>query len=553
MESPHLSARTCEIDLEVPPVDTAADVLQEWNESNNWNAYGHGHTNSTLQSYPADSPPNKRPIPSYQASYGPSNLDRAKVGDLRSVRDMDQQMHSSEELLAGSLVVTEESTVFETDSTLITCIKVQRLRLAKKKYIRSDRERKERETYLQEIEILKLLNKKPHWHVILLLHHYEIPSPRGCGCLILFPLAQTTLKAFLSQPPNAERKKLIGPWIGCLASGLAHIHAQRVKHKDIKPANILIYGTNPVIADMGISHRFDDISKSSGWTANTLAYAAPEVYHQKVRGRRQDVWSMLCCYIEVLAFLKDMDSNTFHELMGGREYIFNYKFVVNWLNSLKPEVVDEEEAALVQLLLDSFKMAPEERPYAHNLAKQIQAICKQHPYKYIGECCVLDDTVNSSLCLDRAVPEIASSLPNSESFERGSLLEFVASTSLSLREMDIPEAYQSLSRLYLQVFNKTIRSIRSAEREFLFNIAPKYCKDSKIYLSLSNGFIKSLSLAIDSGAYISYLYDIPLGEHNDPYTTKYFETLVGELENHYMTYTGTELKMNGHPKPSSAL
>ncbi|KAF4630622.1 hypothetical protein G7Y89_g7517 [Cudoniella acicularis] len=533
MENPHSLARTCGIDSRLPSTDTADDILQDRNESDSGNTCGQGHTNSTLQSYPAESPGNKRPIPPCLASYAPSNLDRAKVDELRQVLDVDQQMHGTGEELADSLVVTEESKVSENRRTVVNRVKVRGLWLAKKIYKNSDREQVEREIYLQEVEILKLLIRKPHWHVILLLHHYE--DPRGRGCLILSPLAQTTLEAFLSQHPNQERKVLVGPWISCLASGLAHIHAQRVKHKDIKPSNILIHGTNPVIADMGISHGFDIDSKSSGLSAGSVAYIAPEVFKEQVRGRRQDVWSMLCCYMEILAFLKDMDRGTFRKSIGPI-YFCGYDFVVGWLNTLKPGAVDEEELAFVQLLLDSFKRDPEERPYALHLAKQIQAICKQRPYKYIGECCVLDDTVNISSNLEHAVAGTASILPNPEDLEQGSLLHFFASTPLSFSKRDFPEAYLSLNTLYRQVSSRAICSIRSAERKFLLTIVPKYSKDGKTYLSLSNGFIESLSQAIESGAYISCLYDIPLGEHNDPYTTKYFEILVGEISNRYMTY-----------------
>jgi serine/threonine protein kinase len=431
---------------------------------------GQGLTNSTLQSYPAESPRNKRPIPSSPTSYASSNLDQAKVNELRQVLHVDQQMHGTEELLTDSLVITEESKVSENNRTVVKRVKVRGHWLAKKIYKHSDREQGEREIYLQEVEVLKLLLRKPHWHVILLLRHFE--DPRGRGCLILSPLAQTTLEAFLSQSPSQERKTLVGPWIGCLASGLAHIHSQRVKHKDIKPSNILIHGTNPVIADMGISHRFENDSKSSGRSAGSFAYEAPEVIEEQVRGRRQDVWSLLCCYMEILAFLKDVDRRAFHKSVGGRIYFHRYDSVVAWLNSLKPHAVDEEELAFVQLLLDSFKRDPEERPYALDLAEQIQAICKQRPHKYIGECCVLDDIVNISSNLEHAIAGTVHTLPSPEDLEQGSLLHFVASMSLSLGESNILEAYPSLNTLYRQVSSGKISSIRSAERKFLLTIAP---------------------------------------------------------------------------------
>ena len=170
------------------------------------------------------------------------------------------------------------------------------------------------------------------------------------------------------------------------------IHAQRVKHKDIKPSNILIHGTNPVIADMGISHGFDNDSKSSGPSAGSRTCRALEIIEQ-----------------------------------------------------------------------------PEERPYARYLA---EAICKQRPYKYIGECCVLNDTVNTSSTLNNAVDATSSALPNPEDLEKGSLLHFVASTALSLGKSDIPEACPSLDTLYRQVSNRAICSVRSAEKKFLLIIAP---------------------------------------------------------------------------------
>jgi serine/threonine protein kinase len=429
-----------------------------------------GHTNSTLQSYPAGSPKNQRLIAPTPASLAPSQFDRTKVEKLRQVLDVDQLLQGTGEELTDSSIVTEESTVSENLSTMVNRVKVRGLWLAKKIYKHLHIEQGQYEMYLQEVKILKLLTRKPHWHVILLLRHYTDLENRNC--LLLSPLAQMTLEAFLSQPPSQESKMLIGPWIGCLASGLAHIHAQKVKHKDIKPSNILIHGTNPVIADMGISHRFDNDSKTSGPSAGSLMYEAPEVMDEQPRGRRQDVWSMLCCYMEILAFLKGMKRSKFHWSIKLARYYWNHNSVVDWLDSLKSAAADQDELAFIQLLLDSFKTDPVERPYARGLAEQIQAICEQRPYKYIGECCVLNNTVNGSSILNYAVNVTQSALPNPEDLEKGSLLHFVANTALSLEENAFPGAFPSLDSLYRQVSNRTICSIRSAEREFLLSIVP---------------------------------------------------------------------------------
>ena len=40
----------------------------------------------------------------------------------------------------------------------------------------------------------------------------------------------------------------IQKWFGCLASGLAFIHSKRIRHKDIKPANILVWNYTRISA-----------------------------------------------------------------------------------------------------------------------------------------------------------------------------------------------------------------------------------------------------------------------------------------------------------------
>jgi serine/threonine protein kinase len=421
-----------------------------------------GHTNSTRIS-PAESPRNQRLV-------APSQIDRTKVDELRQILDVDQLLQGTGEELSDVSIITQDSTVSENFRTLISRVRVGGLLFAQKIFKSSDNpnlNQEQYDTYLQEIDILKRLTRNPHWHVILLLRHYT--DLKGQGCL-LSPLAQMTLETFLSRPLSQESIMLVRRWIGCLACGIAHLHLNKIKHKYIKPSNILIHGANPVIADMGISNRFDNDSKSSGPSAGSRSYEAPEALDGETCGRRQDVWSLLCCYIEILAFMKGMDRATFHRSMklGHASYYSSHSLIVDWLNSLKPAAADEDELTFIQLLLDSFKTNPEKRPYARGLAEQIQAIGEQRPHKYIGKCCVVDDTVNDSSILNAS----QSILSKPEDFEKGSLLHFVASTARSLDENAILTAYSSLASLYRQVSNGQIRSIRSAEQEFLLLIAP---------------------------------------------------------------------------------
>lgn len=58
---------------------------------------------------------------------------------------------------------------------------------------------------------------------------------------------------------------------GCLSGGLAYLHGQQIKHKDIKPANILVNNGSVLLMDFGLSTDFSNsgISTSYGPTGLT--------------------------------------------------------------------------------------------------------------------------------------------------------------------------------------------------------------------------------------------------------------------------------------------
>jgi hypothetical protein len=231
-----------------------------------------------------------------------------------------------------------------------------------------------------------------------------------------------------------------------------------------------------VIADIEISYRFNDNDKKPDQSIKSCRYLAPEAIQGLSYGRREDVWSILYYYVEILAFLKDRDLRTIHiDIHNPKKlmiFFYSHDLIMEWLNTLKPCAVDKEKLTFIQLLLDSFKTDQKKRPYTCDLAKKIQAIYKQRPYQYIGECCAVDETANTSSNLKHAVGATLSTLPNPENLEKGSLLHFIANTALSLEKNDIPEAYPNLDTLYAQACKRAVCSIRSAERKFLFIIAP---------------------------------------------------------------------------------
>ncbi|GIF73913.1 protein kinase domain-containing protein [Asanoa siamensis] len=79
-----------------------------------------------------------------------------------------------------------------------------------------------------------------------------------------------------------------------VAAGLHELHAAHITHSDLKPANILLRGTDPLrlaLSDFGLSKFLGDASKRFTQQALTLAYAAPESFSGRF-SPAQDWWAL---------------------------------------------------------------------------------------------------------------------------------------------------------------------------------------------------------------------------------------------------------------------
>jgi serine/threonine protein kinase len=93
---------------------------------------------------------------------------------------------------------------------------------------------------------------------------------------------------------------------GCLASGLAFIHKQTIRHKDIKPQNILIHEGNVLYTDFGFSLDHSALGRSTTTgrpDAFTRRYCAPEVAEHDKRNSKSDIFSLGCVFAEITTAL----------------------------------------------------------------------------------------------------------------------------------------------------------------------------------------------------------------------------------------------------------
>ncbi|KAF2840244.1 kinase-like protein [Patellaria atrata CBS 101060] len=145
----------------------------------------------------------------------------------------------------------------------------------------------------REAEILENI---VHRHIIQLVGSYTLNRR---FYLLLHPVAECTLKELMATS-LAERGAIwetcMKEAFGCLATAIAFLHSKRiaVKHKDIKPSNVLFLKGNPILTDFGLSNSFKgkEDSFSTGMTGKSVLYAAPEVIDETARGTSQDIFSL---------------------------------------------------------------------------------------------------------------------------------------------------------------------------------------------------------------------------------------------------------------------
>ncbi|KAJ4305033.1 hypothetical protein N0V90_000562 [Kalmusia sp. IMI 367209] len=133
----------------------------------------------------------------------------------------------------------------------------------------------------------------------------------------------TTMAPFVSYDDKlVAMNNTLKQAFGCLAAGLAFMHQQTIRHKDIKPQNILIHKGTVLYTDFGISLDFSNQGHSTTTgrpQSFTRKYCAPEVARHENRNSKSDIFSLGCVFAEITAalFLREISpfslDGPFHE------------------------------------------------------------------------------------------------------------------------------------------------------------------------------------------------------------------------------------------------
>ncbi|CAN6287056.1 unnamed protein product [Urochloa humidicola] len=153
-----------------------------------------------------------------------------------------------------------------------------------------------------EVDALRRADTSPH----VVRCHSVLPAAASSGdvALLLELVDGGSLDAVVARRGAFPELALAEVAAQALA-GLAHLHARRVVHRDVKPGNLLAGADGEVkIADFGIAKVLSRAGDSCAAYEGTAAYMSPERFDTERHGhadpRAADVWGLGVTVLELL-------------------------------------------------------------------------------------------------------------------------------------------------------------------------------------------------------------------------------------------------------------
>lgn len=204
--------------------------------------------------------------------------------------------------------------------------------------------------------------------------------------LILRPVAEMSLRDLLTAAANkpltinASKLQLLDQFLSDLANGLKFIHGESIRHKDIKPENILVYKERLLYADFGISLDFEPTRccvTNSDKPSYTAEYAAPELLgiSRGARSCKSDVFSLGCVFYELLATYGGASALRDKSIYGSCFYLYGYMaqsdFLKDAIQSCFEGGVDRTMDDYLRVAKSMLSVEKEDRPTAREVVTKL--------------------------------------------------------------------------------------------------------------------------------------------------------------------------------------
>ncbi|KAJ6083643.1 serine/threonine protein kinase [Penicillium canescens] len=259
---------------------------------------------------------------------------------------------------------------------------------------------------LREMDILKKIDGR---HIIKLVGTYTHGPFLG---LLLWPVAVCDLGTFLEDVDNllqgpsdagvdhqamTQRLNSLGidttqslvsthyaaitrlkQSIGCTSSAITYLHQRSIRHKDIKPSNILLSSAGLWVTDFGTSTDFSGISQSitQNGERGTPKYFAPEVAEYEPNGRSADIFSLGCIFLEITGLCNGYSLDYLKSLRPKKDLSFqaNLDHILHWFNFSGTEVESPADQQLMAVVREMLALTAQKRPTAVEVETRLRLI-----------------------------------------------------------------------------------------------------------------------------------------------------------------------------------
>jgi serine/threonine protein kinase len=268
----------------------------------------------------------------------------------------------------------------------LSCKEYARKRIFRGRTFKKNKQKME--MFENELSTLKRLS---HHHLVEYIGSYTDKKFFG---LIMSPIADMNLKEFLNISPFSNfHQSTLRTFFGCISSGVLYLHRNQIRHKDIKPENILVKGENVLITDFGTA--LDWAEQGHSTTDNTIKawsvrYCAPEVANYQKRNSSADIWSLACVFFEMITVLRGQTIQAMREYFSnhGTEEAFirdNADATHGWMQLLYQNTGPSSDNEPLEWVRAMTRPVPRDRIGAAELVSRISEYRTEG--SFIGLCC----------------------------------------------------------------------------------------------------------------------------------------------------------------------
>lgn len=242
----------------------------------------------------------------------------------------------------------------------------------------SQENRRAHQFFVEEIMMLKALSYR---HLVKITGSYT--DPRYIAYL-MEPVAETNLAEFLrGRRLSSADVVSLRHFFGCLAGAVDYLHAHNIRHRDLKPQNVLVKDGTVYLADFGAALDWSGSKKGTTQDRNAPAtpdYMAPEVAERAPRNASSDMWSLGLVFLDMVTVLKGYSLVEWKEHIRHKARVAkvdshpykNLPAVNEWMSLLQksdrsPDLDNEPLMWIKELL----QLKPDNRPSSKSLVHEI--------------------------------------------------------------------------------------------------------------------------------------------------------------------------------------